>query len=107
MVAFSEYAGGQLGNLLTLILVPLIGVYLVQKFRSWYRLRHFQGPLLATLSRLWLVRLVTGSKMHTVFYDVNQKYGKFCLQNQIWLLPCAPRRASLIDRRLHCSDRSK
>jgi hypothetical protein len=89
MIAFPEYAGGQLGNILTLILVPLIGVYLVQKFRSWCRLRHFQGPLLATLSRLWLVRHVSGSKMHTVFYDVNKKYGKLYFQTEFSSCPCA------------------
>jgi hypothetical protein len=60
-----------------LALISLAGLFLFKKFRSWYRLRHFKGPLIATLSRVWPVRHVAGGRMHLDFQDVNQKYGMF------------------------------
>jgi hypothetical protein len=86
MNVFSEILKQPARNLVALALVSPVGVYLVQKFRSWYRLRHFRGPLLATLSRLWLVRTVSGGKMNVVFYDVNRKYSKFCHQIELGFL---------------------
>jgi hypothetical protein len=59
------------------ILISVAGWYLLQTFRSWYRLRHFKGPLFATLSRLWLARHVAGGRMHLDFQEVNQKYGVY------------------------------
>ncbi|KUJ10127.1 cytochrome P450 [Mollisia scopiformis] len=57
------------------ILVALAGTFVVQTCRSWYRLRHFKGPWLASISRLWLVRSISGGRFHLDFMEVNQKYG--------------------------------
>jgi len=63
------------GSWIVTILVSLVGIWVVQKFRSWYRLRHFKGPFLAGISRLWLVRSISGGRFHLDFMEVNQKYG--------------------------------
>ena len=57
------------------ILLSATGLILLRKFQSWYRLRHFKGPFIASLTRLWLVRCITGGRMHLDFQEVNQKYG--------------------------------
>jgi hypothetical protein len=62
------------GRWTSLVLVSLVGLFLLQKFRDWYRLRHFKGPFVASLSRLWLTRCVAGGTMHLDFLDVNRKY---------------------------------
>jgi hypothetical protein len=77
MNILSGYFSLSVGNLVALALVSLTGLYLFQTFRSWYRLRHFKGPLLASLSRVWLVRAVTAGRLHLDFQAVNQKYGMF------------------------------
>lgn len=53
------------------------GAILVAKVSRLYRLRHFKGPFVASLSRLWLTRCVAGGTMHLDFLDVNRKYGRF------------------------------
>ena len=68
---FSRYANGW-GSW---ILLSATGLILLRKFQSWYRLRHFKGPFIASLTRLWLVRCITGGRMHLDFQEVNQKYG--------------------------------
>jgi hypothetical protein len=77
MSAFEEYLNQPVGNWVGVILASIVGVYLVQTFRSWYRLRHFKGPFIAALSRIWLVRTISGGRMHLDFQEVNQKYGMF------------------------------
>jgi hypothetical protein len=77
MGAFTQYFDQPVGIWIAFILVFIVGVYLAQTFRSWYRLRHFKGPLIATLSRIWLVRTVSKGRLHLDFYEVNQKYGTF------------------------------
>jgi hypothetical protein len=62
---------------ISLALISSAVLYLFQTFRSWYRLRHFKGPLLASLSRLWLARHVAGGRMHLDFQEINEKYGMF------------------------------
>ncbi|KAE9376093.1 pisatin demethylase [Stipitochalara longipes BDJ] len=75
MSVLPEYLNLSVRNWINVILVSIVGAYLVQTFRSWYRLRHFKGPLLATLSRVWLVRVISGGRMHLDFLEVNRKYG--------------------------------
>lgn len=67
---------GLVANGITFVLLAFTGLYLIQSFRSWYRLRHFKGPLFASLSRFWLARHVAGGTMHLDFQRVNEKYGK-------------------------------
>ena len=59
------------------VLVSAVGLFLLQTFRSWYRLRHFNGPFIASLSRVWLVRCATRGRLHLDFQKVNQKYGGY------------------------------
>ena len=66
-----------MANWIAFVLISIAGLFLFQTFRSWYRLRHFKGPFLATLSRIWLARHVAGGRMHLDFQEVNQKYGMF------------------------------
>ena len=80
MDILSRYHDLTVGNWISLILVFTVGAFLVQAFHSWYRLRHFKGPFLASLTRLWLVRHAAGGRMHLEFQEVNQKYGMFNLQ---------------------------
>lgn len=48
---------------------------MLRTLRAWYRLRHFKGPRIAALTRLWLARKVAGGTMHLDFHEVNEKYG--------------------------------
>jgi hypothetical protein len=58
-------------------LLICVGVFSVQTFRSWYRLRHFKGPFLATVSKAWLVGAMTGGNAHLDWWKVNEQYGIF------------------------------
>jgi hypothetical protein len=49
---------------------------ITQTFRSWYRLRHIEGPFSASLSKWWLNRAIPSGKMHLRFWEVCNKYGK-------------------------------
>lgn len=77
MNVLSTYSRLSVGNWVILALVCLTGLYFIETFRSWYRLRQFKGPLIATLSRLWLVRAVSAGTLHLDFQGVNRKYGMF------------------------------
>lgn len=44
--------------------------------RRYRRLRHFKGPPLAAVSKLWLLKTVTGSLGHLEFYNVTKKYSE-------------------------------
>lgn len=50
-------------------------LYFVYSVRSWYRLRHFDGPWLAKHSYLWLLVAVTSNKIHLKFPEMHKKYG--------------------------------
>ncbi|KAL3426423.1 cytochrome P450 [Phlyctema vagabunda] len=72
----SSFASLAIGQAIIAILVSIgTGCYIFQTFQSWYRLRHFKGPPIASLTRFWLARHVWGGRMHLDFHDVNQKYG--------------------------------
>ncbi|KAK1654392.1 cytochrome P450 [Colletotrichum phormii] len=43
--------------------------------RRYHRLRHFKGPPLAAVSKLWLLKTVTGSRGDLDFYKVTKRYG--------------------------------
>lgn len=55
-------------------------VFVAQTISTWYRLRHFKGPFLATLSNLWLMRAVMDGKMHLHYWEANKKYGTLYLE---------------------------
>jgi len=77
MEAQSASTGQNVGRLISTVLIASSVVLVVQRLRSWYRLRQFKGPLLASFSRIWLVRKVVGGTMHLDFQEVNAKYGKW------------------------------
>lgn len=58
-------------------LLAAAALYLLWTVQSWYRLRQFDGPWLASLSYLWLLRAVTDNKLHISFPDLHKKYGQF------------------------------
>jgi hypothetical protein len=70
------------------ILLLAVLVVLLQTFLSWYRLRAFKGPFLATFSDLWLIRQSALGRVHMDFFDVTEKYGMLRISNSL-LIPLA------------------
>jgi hypothetical protein len=66
---------GDWKQLLGFLSLLCAAAWLVQTFAAWYRLRHFKGPFPASISRLWLMRAVSGGRMHLDFWEANKKYG--------------------------------
>lgn len=60
-----------------LLAVGLISVLLtiVNAIRSYRRLSHIPGPPLATISSLWLLKGLLGTRNHLNLYEANLKYG--------------------------------
>lgn len=52
-------------------------IYIVVAFVSWFPLRHFPGPRLASFSELWLAKTVYKGNMGETFVKVNKRYGGF------------------------------
>ncbi|KAK3349723.1 cytochrome P450 [Lasiosphaeria hispida] len=70
--------------LVTLLINPTILRFLITGFfiyvvsssvLSWYRLRHFKGPLSASLSYFFIVKAGTSGRMWDVYKDLNKQYG--------------------------------
>jgi len=59
----------------TLALAVLAAYYIIRSIKAWYRLRHFQGPFLASFSYLWMVRTVTSGHAWKIHLDNSEKYG--------------------------------
>ncbi|KAL5322290.1 hypothetical protein ACEPPN_010262 [Leptodophora sp. 'Broadleaf-Isolate-01'] len=57
------------------VLILGLSLFVVQTLIAWNRLRHVKGPWLAGFSKLWLIRVVSGGKMHWEFVNVNKQYG--------------------------------
>jgi len=57
-------------------------VVIVRSFLSWYRLRHFSGPLLASLSKLWIVKCCLKQNLHTELKRLCDEHGKASPKNQ-------------------------
>lgn len=74
---------GGVGRLFSTVLIALLTWTVVHRLRAWYRLRQFKGPLLASLSRIWLVRVIIGGTMHLDFQKINDKYGKILCGRQL------------------------
>ncbi|KAF6803785.1 pisatin demethylase [Colletotrichum musicola] len=49
--------------------------WLISAARQYRRLRHFKGPPLAAVSKLWLLKTVGGQRAHLDFYETTRKYG--------------------------------
>jgi len=65
---------------LDILLLAALAI-LAQSFRSWYRLRAFKGPFLATFSDLWLIRHAMQGRMHLALFDATEKHGILCSLN--------------------------
>ncbi|EXF74123.1 hypothetical protein CFIO01_09500 [Colletotrichum fioriniae PJ7] len=62
-------------TVLATVFVILVLCRVYETARRYRRLRHFKGPPLAAVSKLWLLKTVTGSLGHLEFYNVTKKYG--------------------------------
>lgn len=62
-------------TLVSSILFTIIAGYVAQAFWSWYRLRAFRGPLLASFSNLWMVRKAWAGRFHLDLKEACEKYG--------------------------------
>jgi len=58
------------------LLLAAAALYVIYEVRSWQRLSHFDGPWLAKLSYVWLLRRVTDNKLHISFPELHKKYGR-------------------------------
>ncbi|KAK8064537.1 pisatin demethylase (cytochrome P450) [Apiospora phragmitis] len=66
---------GLLQSIVLPCLLALVAVFLLQQFRSWYRLRHIPGPFWASVSSFWMVRKALTGKLHEHLRDISEKYG--------------------------------
>lgn len=57
----------------TLFLAALYGIVAVF---TWFPLRHFTGPRLASFSELWLGKTIYNGNMGKTLVKVNNKYGR-------------------------------
>lgn len=65
------------GPYLVPILTLCFVVYIVASYAtSWYRLRHFPGPRLGSLSYLWMLRICRSGKQAASYEHINHKYGR-------------------------------
>jgi hypothetical protein len=49
--------------------------YIASTIRSWYRLRHIPGPRLASLSYLWLTRVLWKGRQYETYKTIHDEYG--------------------------------
>jgi hypothetical protein len=57
------------------VLSLVLALWLAAALYSYRRLRHFSGPWLASVSKLWMMRSTYGGRMHLDVADVCKKYG--------------------------------
>ncbi|KAF2088620.1 cytochrome P450 [Saccharata proteae CBS 121410] len=53
----------------------LVAAFVISTVRSWYRLRHIQGPWLASVSSLWLLRSSFSGHQWKDTFEASRKYG--------------------------------
>lgn len=49
--------------------------YLLSWLSTWYRLRHIPGPLLASVSNLWMIRASTSTRLALILEELGAEYG--------------------------------
>ncbi|KAF7538220.1 hypothetical protein G7Z17_g12677 [Cylindrodendrum hubeiense] len=83
-MSFAEASAGVLGLFTdgrpsVTIAVSLVGVLILWTvfsiWRQYTRLSHFKGPLLASLSKWWLIKTVGNGRAYLDFWEINKKYG--------------------------------
>ncbi|KAK6833502.1 hypothetical protein PG995_013252 [Apiospora arundinis] len=63
------------GGLAGLVATVLILTVVVRTLVHYVRLRQFPGPSGTGFSKLWLLRVMRGGRMHLEYQSVNKKYG--------------------------------
>jgi len=56
--------GFMFAYIFTRLVATAIVVAVVQRTRSWFRLRHFPGPVFASFLEWWHLKHVLGGRMH-------------------------------------------
>jgi hypothetical protein len=51
-------------------------LFVVDTFRTWYRLSHVPGPFFASISKFWMVRQSLKGQQPYAIQELNEKYGK-------------------------------
>ena len=67
----------QLYPLRWLLLSAVIALYVADKYRKYYRLRHFSGPFGTGWSEFWHSCVILGLRSHLAYKEVNDKYGEW------------------------------
>lgn len=75
MASIMEFLGA---NLMNIVLIA-IGLYVVSAIRSWWRLRHFDGPFFGKFSYLWMAKAELSYEMNLWYMSLAKKYGSFIL----------------------------
>jgi hypothetical protein len=57
------------------ILICAVLLWLQSVIRSYWRLRHFKGPVSGAFSKLWMIESTYHGRMHLDVADVCKKYG--------------------------------
>jgi len=60
---------------LVLAAVAVFAYYIISTAIVWYRLRHFPGPTLASLSFLWMAKTAYSGRAYEIFMEITDKYG--------------------------------
>ncbi|KPM35000.1 hypothetical protein AK830_g11567 [Neonectria ditissima] len=55
--------------------VTFVAWFIVSTLVQYNRLRQFKGPLVASLSKWWLIRTVGNGRAYLDFWEVNKRYG--------------------------------
>ncbi|KAL2192788.1 cytochrome P450 monooxygenase [Corynascus similis CBS 632.67] len=67
--------GFDLGGWLLVLGAAAAISYVISAFRTWWRLREFKGPFLASFSYLWLIRAVSSGRMFEWWLETEARYG--------------------------------
>ncbi|KAJ6133778.1 hypothetical protein N7523_000100 [Penicillium sp. IBT 18751x] len=62
----------------SIFILLAIVFYFAKAIRSYVLLRHFDGPLIAKFSRLWMIRSALSGTQNTRLYECAKKYGSIC-----------------------------
>lgn len=62
-------------KIVIILSLAIVTFLVISTVRSFWRLRHFQGPPVAAWTKLWLLRTVTSGRMHQIFYKTTKEYG--------------------------------
>lgn len=73
----TESASRGLSNTsLYLIPLTLLVIFVVTRAKTWWRLREFKGPWLASISSISMAKIATSGRMNEIYTEINKKYGK-------------------------------